>query len=81
MRKLFFLIVVMLMSFTGMAQYPIKTIFKGDSVIILTIKQSDKINEMLEKSSKTTKENSKKVQEYEDEIKKIKEDELKTKKH
>ena len=55
MNKLIFVIGIMLMSLSGMAQYPIKTIFKGDSVIILTIQQSEKINEILEKSSKSIK--------------------------
>jgi len=71
MKKLIFLIGIMLMSLSGMAQYPIKTIFKGDSVIILTIQQSEKINEMLEKSSKSIKETSKKNKEYEEEIQKL----------
>jgi hypothetical protein len=63
----------MLMSLSGMAQYPIKTIFKGDSVIILTIQQSEKINEMLEKSSKSIKETNNKNKEYETEIEKLNE--------
>ncbi len=61
----------MLVSLSGAAQYPIKTIFKGDSVIILTIQQSEKINEMLEKSSKSIKESSKKNKEYEAEIERL----------
>ena len=68
MRSLIFLIGIMLISLSGMAQYPIKTIFKGDSVIILTIQQSEKINEMLENSSKSIKETNKKSKEYEEEI-------------
>ena len=52
-------------------KYPIKTIFRGDSVIILTIQQSQKINEMLEKSSKIARDNTKKTQEYEERIKKL----------
>lgn len=71
MKKLIFLIGIMLMSLLGMAQYPIKTIFKGDSVIILTIQQSEKINEMLEKSSKSIKESNNKSKEYEEEIEKL----------
>jgi hypothetical protein len=71
MNKLIFVIGIMLMSLSGMAQYPIKTIFKGDSVIILTIQQSEKINEMLEKSSKSIKESNKKNKEYEEEIEKL----------
>ena len=73
MNKLIFVIGIMLMSLSGMAQYPIKTIFKGDSVIILTIQQSEKINEMLEKSSKSIKETNNKNKEYETEIKKLNE--------
>ena len=73
MKKLIFLIGIMLMSLSGMTQYPIKTIFKGDSVIILTIQQSEKINEMLEKSSKSIKETNNKNKEYETEIEKLNE--------
>ena len=73
MNKLIFVIGIMLMSLSGMAQYPIKTIFKGDSVIILTIQQSEKINEMLEKSSKSIKETNNKNKEYETEIEKLNE--------
>ena len=73
MRKLLLLIGLMLMSFVGYSQYPIKTIFKGDSVIILTIQQSDKINEMLDKSSKSIKESNKKTKEYEEQIQKLNE--------
>ena len=71
MRKLLLLIGLILLSFVGYSQYPIKTIFKGDSVIILTIQQSEKINEMLEKSSKSIKETNKKSKEYEEEIEKL----------
>ena len=46
----------MLMSFVGYTQYPIKTIFKGDSVIILTIEQSEKINAMIDKKVAEVKE-------------------------
>ena len=73
MNKLIFVIGIMLMSLSGIAQYPIKTIFKGDSVIILTIQQSEKINEMLEKSSKSIKETNNKNKEYEKEIEKLNE--------
>ncbi len=70
MKKLL-LICFMLMSFVGYTQYPIKTIFKGDSVIILTIEQSEKINEMLDKTSKSIKDSNKKTKEYESEIQKL----------
>ena len=55
MKKLL-LICFMLMSFVGYTQYPIKTIFKGDSVIILTIGQSEKINAMIDKKVAEVKE-------------------------
>lgn len=71
MKNLFLLILIVLLPILGYGQYPIKTIFKGDSVIILTIQQSEKINEMLEKSSKSIKETSKKNKEYDEEIKKL----------
>lgn len=60
-----------MMSFFGYSQYPIKTIFKGDSVIILTIEQSEKINEMLDRTSKSIKESNKKTKEYEEQINKM----------
>ena len=56
MKKLLLLISLMLMSFVGYTQYPIKTIFKGDSVIILTIGQSEKINAMIDKKIAEVKE-------------------------
>jgi hypothetical protein len=54
-----------------MSQYPIKTIFKGDSVIILTIKQSEGINKVIEKNSKLIKESDKKLQDKDNEIKRL----------
>ncbi len=72
MKNLFLLILIVLLPILGYGQYPIKTIFKGDSVIILTIQQSEKINEMLEKSSKSIKETAKKNKEYDEEIEKLK---------
>ena len=50
-------------------KYPIKTIFKGDSVVILTIKQSDDINRVIERNLKSIKDNSNKIKEYEARIK------------
>jgi len=72
MKNLFLLILIIMLPILGYGQYPIKTIFKGDSVIILTIQQSEKINEMLEKSSKSIKETAKKNKEYDEEIEKLK---------
>ena len=51
---LLFLVFIALVS-QGQVKYPIKTIYKGDSVVILTIQQSNKINELLEKSSRDNK--------------------------
>lgn len=67
------LAVALLLSITAFSQpnYPIKTIFKGDSVVILTVQQSEKINQMLEKNAAVSKENRKKNQEYEQEIEKL----------
>jgi len=70
MKKLL-LICFMLMSFVGYTQYPIKTIFKGDSVIILTIEQSEKINQLIEKNSKSVKELTKKNKENEEELRRL----------
>ena len=64
-------ILLLLISLGSFSQtkYPIKTIFKGDSVVILTIQQSDNINKMIEKNSRAVKENNAKVQEYVNRIK------------
>jgi uncharacterized coiled-coil protein SlyX len=62
------LLIISLSSFSQ-TRYPIKTIFKGDSVIILTIQQSENINKMIEKNSRAIKENNAKVQEYTNKIK------------
>jgi hypothetical protein len=71
MKKAICLIMIMLLSLFGMTQYPIKTIFKGDSVIILTIKQSEGINKVIEKNSKLIKESDKKLQDKDNEIKRL----------
>jgi len=47
----FILLICLLLTTTIFAQkreYPITTILKGDSVVILTIKQSEKINELID---------------------------------
>jgi len=68
---LIFLFVLLGMMSYSQTKYPIKTIFKGDSVVILTIQQSDNINKMIEKNTKLIRESSKKIQEYEDKIRKL----------
>jgi uncharacterized coiled-coil protein SlyX len=66
---LIFLFVLIGMMSYSQTKYPVKTIFKGDSVVILTIQQSDNINKMIEKNLKIIKENSNKIKEYEARIK------------
>lgn len=66
---LIFLFVLFGMMSYSQTKYPVKTIFKGDSVVILTIQQSDNINKMIEKNLKIIKENSNKIKEYESRIK------------
>ncbi len=68
---LIFLFVLLGMMSYSQTKYPVKTIFKGDSVVILTIQQSDNINKMIEKNTKLIRESSKKIQEYEDKIRKL----------
>jgi hypothetical protein len=55
---LIFLFVLIGMMSYSQTKYPVKTIFKGDSVVILTIQQSDNINKMIEKNLKIIKENN-----------------------
>ena len=66
-------ILFLLFSLTGIAQtkYPIKTIFRGDSVIILTVQQSVNINAAIEKSTRLAQESNKKIKEKEDRILKL----------
>ncbi len=73
MRKVLLVLLFVLFGMVSYSQtkYPIKTIFKGDSVVILTIQQSNNINKMIEKSSKSIKENNVKIQEYESKIKEL----------
>lgn len=68
MKKLLLLIFLGLIFSNGYSQYPIKTIFKGDSVIILTVEQSDKINSIIEKNTGSIRDLSRKNKEYEEEI-------------
>jgi hypothetical protein len=44
-------IVISLISNCSWAQYPIQTIFKGDSVVILTLKQSSDINTLIDEQA------------------------------
>jgi len=66
MRKVLLVLLFVLFGMLSYSQtkYPIKTIFRGDSVVILTIQQSDNINKMIEKNLKLIKDNNAKVQEY-----------------
>ena len=53
----------MLFSFIGFGQlkYPIQTIYKGDSVVILTIKQSIDINKAIETQKKIIRDQNRKI--------------------
>lgn len=50
MKKTIIIILFLLFALFSSAQYPIQTIFKGDSVVILSLEQSESINNYLEKS-------------------------------
>jgi hypothetical protein len=60
MRKVLLVLLFVLFGMLSYSQtkYPIKTIFRGDSVVMLSIKQSEKINEMIEKQKRVIKEMS-----------------------
>ena len=62
MKTLITLIFLMI-SFVGMGQlkYPIQTIYKGDSVVILTIKQSLDINKAIDTQRKIIRDQNKKI--------------------
>ena len=62
MKTLITLIFLMI-SFVSMGQlkYPIQTIYKGDSVVILTIRQSFDINKAIETQKKAIREQNKKI--------------------
>ena len=42
-------------------KYPIQTIYRGDSVVILSVKQSNEINKVIEKQKKIIREQNKKI--------------------
>jgi hypothetical protein len=56
-------LIFLMISFVCMGQvkYPIQTIYKGDSVVILSIKQSITINRAIEKQKKIIKEQGRKI--------------------
>ena len=56
-------IILCLFTFIGISQikYPIQTIYKGDSVVILSIKQSIDINRAIETQKKIIREQSRKI--------------------
>ncbi len=57
------LLCFLLMSTVGLSQtkYPIQTIYRGDSVVILTIKQSFDINKAIETQKRAIREQNKKI--------------------
>jgi len=61
MKRILVFFTALILSVCGYSQYPIQTIFKGDSVVILTIKQSEEINKTIEKTKDINKENKNKI--------------------
>jgi len=61
MKRILVFFTALILSVCGYSQYPIQTIFKGDSVVILTIKQSEEINKTIEKNKDINKENKNKI--------------------
>ena len=51
MKKILIFFISLIFSVYGFSQYPIQTIFKGDSVVILTIDQSSNINNLIDKQT------------------------------
>ena len=51
MRKIFLFLLFFPFLMLGQNQYPIQTIFNGDSVVILTLKQSDEINRTIDEQN------------------------------
>ena len=51
MKRILIFFTSLILSVCTYSQYPIQTIFKGDSVVILTIKQSNDINYLIDKQS------------------------------
>jgi hypothetical protein len=51
MRSLLLIFLLFPVLLFGQNQYPIQTIFRGDSVVILTIKQSDEINKTIDEQN------------------------------
>lgn len=66
------LLTLVFLSAKSQNSYPIKTIFKGDSVVILTIQQSEEINEALEMSNKQALYYKSKASEYQNRIDSLK---------
>lgn len=77
MKNVILLTLTMFLVSVGYAQtkYPIKTIFKGDSVVILSVQQSEQINSAIGKAMRSTvelKELREKIQTKDSEIEKLK---------
>jgi hypothetical protein len=70
--RIFLTVLIALFYSFSFGQYPIKTIFKGDSVVILTVSQSNSINSSIEKSSKTIRDLRAKIKSQEDTILQLK---------
>ena len=59
--SLFLIFMIPLFSVFGQQKYPIQTIFKGDSVVMLTLKQSDNINKLIDNQESTLQKNSNEI--------------------
>ena len=73
MKKLLGLLVMLVFATSGFTQnqYPIKTIYRGDSVVILTVQQSQQINAAIGKATKNNTDSRAKLQERDAEIAKL----------
>lgn len=74
MKKLIFITLALLITNAASSQtkYPIKTIFKGDSVVIISVQQSAQINAAISKATKNSAESREKMQAKDAEIEKMK---------
>lgn len=73
MKKILLISFLLGINLIGVCQnnYPIKTIYNGDSVIIITPKQSELINRTLDDNLKLIKQNKSKIQELEEDNKNL----------
>ena len=75
MKRMFAMLMMMIcfVSAYSQNQYPIKTIYRGDSVVILTIQQSNQINSAINKANKNNVDYVRRIQDNEEKIEKLEE--------